>query len=234
MHATGSGSDLPLIVFDCDGVLVDSERLLQRIDIAMLTELGWPITVDEIYREHLGHTVADMVANVERHLGARLPADFLVRRNERFATLLDAELQPIPGVVAALDRLDELGYTTCVASSGSHEKMRKTLGRVGIIDSFAGRLFSAQDVRRGKPWPELFLHASHRMGFQPDQCIVVEDSPAGITAARRAGMLSIGYAAQTPADMLVDADTTIDVMNDLVETVRKLTPSRGKSINSAR
>lgn len=222
MQITNRNGHLPLIVFDCDGVLVDSERLLQRVDIAMLSDVGWPITTDEIYREHLGRTVADMVANVERHLGKRLPADFLKRRNDRFVALLDAELQPVPGIIAALDRLDQLGYTTCVASSGSHEKMRMTLGRVGILDRFEGRIFSAHDVSRGKPWPELFLDASQRMGYLPGQCIVIEDSPAGITAARRAGMLSIGYVEQTPADMLADADATIEGMDDLVETVARL------------
>ncbi|WP_220093810.1 HAD family hydrolase [Gryllotalpicola protaetiae] len=211
-----------LIVFDCDGVLVDSERLLQRVDMEMLGELGWPITVEEIYREHLGHTVADMVANVERHLGKPLPDGFLNRRDEHFAALLHSELHAVPGVVAALDRLDELGYASCVASSGSHEKMRMTLGRVGMFERFAGRIFSAQDVSRGKPWPELFLHAGQRMSFPPHRCIVVEDSPAGITAARRARMRSIGYVAQTPADMLTEADTTIDDMSRLVEAITEL------------
>ncbi|MFC4245053.1 HAD family hydrolase [Gryllotalpicola reticulitermitis] len=234
MHVTDHSGDLPLIVLDCDGVLVDSERLLQRVDVAMLTELGWPITTDEIYREHLGHTVADMVANVERHLGTRLPADFLERRNDRFTALLDAELRPVPGIIAALNRLDQMGYTTCVASSGSHEKMRMTLGRVGIFDRFEGRIFSAHDVSKGKPWPELFLHASQRMGYPPDRCIVIEDSPAGITAAYRAGMLSIGYAAQTPTDMLADADATIEDMGDLVETVARLSRSRRIGNHSAR
>lgn len=216
---------LPLIVFDCDGVLVDSERLLQRVDIEILTELGWPITVEEIYREHLGRTVADMVANVERHLGKPVPPDFLARRNERFAALLGSELEAVPHVVAALDQLEELGYTACVASSGSHEKMRMTLGRVGMSDRFAGRIFSAHDVSRGKPWPELFLHAGASMGYTPEQCIVVEDSPAGIAAARRARMRVVGYAAQTPADLLSGADAIIDDMRGLVETIRSL-PAR--------
>ena len=224
MSSSPPSSPRPLIVFDCDGVLVDSERLLQGIDIDMITALGWPITVAEIHEQHLGRTAADFAANVERHIGRPVPDGFLRQRSDRFLAALEDELEPVPGVIAVLDRLDRLGYVSCVASSGSHEKMRSTLGRTGLYQRFEGRIFSAADVSHGKPAPELFLHAAAQSGFAAEQCIVVEDSPAGVEAARRAGMHSIGYAADTPRTLLRAADIVIDVMTELPRAIATLHP----------
>lgn len=217
----------PLVIFDCDGVLVDSERLLQRIDIEMIADLGWPITRDEIHAQHLGRTVADIVANIEQHIGRPVPDDFLARRDAQLMRAFEAELEAVPGVADALDALESLGYSTCVASSGPHQKLRATLGRTGLYARFAGRIYSAHDVERGKPAPDLFLHAAEQEGRSPASCVVVEDSPAGIEAARAAGMRAVGYAGETPRQLLRDADVTVDSMERLVAAIEALDPKRG-------
>ena len=186
-----------LVIFYCDGVLVDSERLVQRVDLAMIADLGWPITVEEIHAQHLGRTSADVLANVERRIGRPVPSGWTDRRREAYRSLFETDLTAIPGVVHTLDYLHADGYATCVASSGSHEAIRHSLQLTGLWDTFAGRVFSAQDVARGKPAPDLFLHAANTSGYQPAACIVVEDSPAGVQAGNAAGMTTIGYAGLT-------------------------------------
>jgi len=156
-----------LIVFDCDGVLVDSEPLLQRVHTQLLTEIGWPIIVDEIHREHLGRSTADVIASVEQHIGRSVPVDFLQRRDAMRFELFAADLDAVPGVIEALNVLEGTGFSTCVASSGSHQAIRLTLRHVGLHGWFAGRIFSAQDVANGKPAPDLFMYAATSMGFNP-------------------------------------------------------------------
>ncbi|WP_353827993.1 HAD family hydrolase [Agromyces sp. SYSU T0242] len=208
-----------LVVFDCDGVLVDSERLVQRVEMQLIAELGWPITLEEVRDEHLGRSTAEVMANIERRIGRGVPDDFLRCRDEMLTESFTTELEAVPGVGDALDRLDALGYRSCIASSGSHDRMRLTLGRTGLRERFEGRIFSASEVERGKPEPDLFLHAARRMGVRPADCVVVEDSPAGVEAARRAGMRSIGFAADTPVGLLGGADVTIERMDRLVEAI---------------
>lgn len=128
------------------------------------------------------------------------------------------------GVRTALDALHDDGWLTCVGASGSHERIRLTLGLTGLLPLFEGRIFSAQDVTRGKPSPDLFLHAAERVGFAPGDTIVVEDSPAGVVAARAARMRVIGYAGLTPAPLLRDADVVIDEMAALPDAVESLGP----------
>lgn len=205
-----------LIVFDCDGVVVDSEPLLQRVLIELVTELGWPLTTAEIQREFLGRSNADTVAIIERRLGRPVPADFIERLRAMRRELFARELTAVPGAVDAIAELERAGYRTCIASSAVHDTLRVTLGKVGLYERFAGRIFSAQDVARGKPAPDLFLHAAAAMGFAPGNCVVVEDSPAGIRAARAARMTSIGFAAATPRELLAEADAVIDDLAELV------------------
>ncbi|MEU9036106.1 HAD family hydrolase [Streptomyces sp. NPDC048352] len=196
-----------LVIFDCDGVLVDSERIAARVQVALGAELGWPLTEAEVIERFIGRSSA----SVREQIAARLGAATAQEWDERFALLhadaVDAGLAPVEGLPEALDRIT---LATCVASSGSHEKMRHTLGRTGLYERFAGRIHSATEVPRGKPAPDLFLYAARRMGVEPAACVVVEDSRPGVEAARAAGMRSLGYAGGlTPASALGGPGTVV-------------------------
>jgi HAD superfamily hydrolase (TIGR01509 family) len=182
---------IELVIFDCDGVLVDSERLAVRVDVRVLAELGWILSEREVIERFVGRSHEFMVAEIEAHLGRRLADDWEDAFQHLYREAFAAELTPVDGVVEALD---QIALPTCVASSGSHEKMRYTLGLAGLYDRFAGRIFSASEVARGKPAPDLFLYAAGRMGVDPATCAVVEDSRYGVEAARAAGMLALGFA----------------------------------------
>ena len=180
-----------LVIFDCDGVLVDSERIAVRTDVKVLARLGWHLTEDECVQRFVGLSDKSVKAAIEAHLGCVLPDDWDEEFKSLYRDAFAAELTPVPGVVAALDQIT---VPTCVASSSSHEKLRFTLGLTGLYERFAGRIFSAYDVARGKPEPDLFLHAASRMGVAPEACAVVEDSRYGVQAARAAGMRAFGFA----------------------------------------
>ena len=182
---------IALVIFDCDGVLVDTERIAVRIDVAVLAELGWPMTEAEVVERFMGRSDAEMTAQIEAHLGRSLGASWEEPFKHLYRDAFAAELKPVPGIIEALDAI---AIPTCVASSGTHEKIRFTLGLTGLYDRFAGRIFSASEVARGKPAPDLFVHAASRMGVAPAACAVVEDSPYGVQAARAAGMRAFGYA----------------------------------------
>ncbi|WP_354641355.1 HAD family hydrolase [Kitasatospora camelliae] len=208
------GRPVELVVFDCDGVLVDSERIALRCQVAVGAELGWPITGAEVLELFIGRSAA----SVGEQVAARLGVAAARRWDERFRELhhreVEAGLAAVEGIAEALDGI---GRPFCVASSGGHEKMRHTLGRTGLYERFAGRIFSAEEVARGKPAPDLFLYAAERMGFAPAACAVVEDSRYGVQAARAAGMRAFGYAGGvTPASWLEGPGTVV------FEDVRKL------------
>jgi HAD superfamily hydrolase (TIGR01509 family) len=194
-----------LVIFDNDGVLVDSERLANGILAELLTEAGLPYTLDEAVRDFMGGSMVLMRRLAEDKLGSPLPADLEDRYHQR---LFDgfAQLQPVPGVAAVLDHLDAAGTTYCLASSGTHRRIRAALTAVGFWDRFEGRIFSSEDVHHGKPAPDLFLHAAATMGVKPVECVVVEDSPLGVAAANAAGMKVFGFAAMTPVEKLATAD----------------------------
>ncbi|WUH89955.1 HAD family hydrolase [Streptomyces sp. NBC_00433] len=196
-----------LVVFDCDGVLVDSEKIAVTIDVRMLAELGWPLSQDEVVERFVGRSFADMGAEIAAHLGRPLPDGWDSRYRQLYRDAFEADLTPVDGVVEALDALT---LPVCVASSTSHRGLRHTLGLTGLYDRFAGRVFSAEDVTRGKPAPDLFLHAAHTLGVDPARCAVVEDSPYGVAAARAAGMRAYGYCGGlTPAHRLEGPGTTV-------------------------
>jgi HAD superfamily hydrolase (TIGR01509 family) len=183
-----------LVIFDCDGVLVDSERLSVAVEARVLTELGWPHTTADVVRRWMGRTSAAQLAEVAERLGAELAEEYDSRSTAEVHTAFEAELRPVAGVEALLDRLDECLVRTCVASSGTHQRMRRTLGLTGLFTRFEGRIFSATEVAHGKPAPDLFLHAAARMGADPSGCAVVEDSVYGVRAAVAAGMAAYGFA----------------------------------------
>jgi HAD superfamily hydrolase (TIGR01509 family) len=203
-----------LVIFDCDGVLVDSERLAVRVESEYLTELGWPLGQAEIVERFLGRADRYMDEAIQAQLGDRLPADWREQFSRRYREAYAAELVPVDGVLEALDRIT---IPTCVASSGSHDKLRFTLGHTGLYQRFEGRIFSGHEVAAGKPAPDLFLHAAARMGAEPARCAVVEDSRFGVQAARAAGMRAFGYTGGlTPPGLLeVEGAVVFQDMRDL-------------------
>jgi HAD superfamily hydrolase (TIGR01509 family) len=198
-----------LVIFDCDGVLVDSERLAVRVESEYLTELGWPLSQAEIVERFMGGTDQYMDDAIEAQLGDRLPAGWKEQFQRRYREAYRADLVPVDGVLEALDQI-EATTATCVASSGSHDKLRFTLGLTGLYRRFEGRIFSGYEVANGKPAPDLFLHAAARMGADPARCAVVEDSRFGVMAARAAGMHVFGYAGGlTPPERLEGPRTVV-------------------------
>ena len=198
---------LGLVIFDCDGVLVDSERLAIKLDAQIMSRLGWPISEAEIIERFVGISDADFRQAIESHLGRSLPDDWDADVEPLYRSAFAADLRPVDGIVEALDRIET---PSCVASSGTHEKMRYTLGLTGLYDRFEGRIFSATGVARGKPEPDLFLYAAERMGVPPHACVVVEDSVNGVRAARAAGMKVLAYGGGvTSAAKLEGPHTTV-------------------------
>ncbi|MER6304009.1 HAD family hydrolase [Kitasatospora sp. NPDC001539] len=212
-----------LVIFDCDGVLVDSEVIAVRVLVRLGEEYGWPLTGAEAIERFVGRSEAANNALVAERLGAEVAAVWGKRFRELHAEAVDAELAPVDGLPEALDAIT---LPTCVASSGTHEKMRHTLGRTGLYERFEGRIFSATEVGRGKPAPDLFLHAARTMGVDPAACVVVEDSEPGVRAARAAGMRALGYAGGvTAAERLAGPGTV--VFDDMRELPGLLAAHRG-------
>jgi HAD superfamily hydrolase (TIGR01509 family) len=196
-----------LVIFDCDGVMIDSERIAVKVDVEVLRELGWPLSEAEVIERFVGRSDRDTQAAIEAHLGRKLPDGWDDEIQSRYRRLFADELVPIAGVADALERITP---ASCVASSGTHEYLRYTLQLTGLYERFAGRIFSVEDVARGKPAPDLFLYAAERMGVAPDGCVVVEDSRSGVEAARAAGMRVLAFAGGlTPAELLEGPDTTL-------------------------
>lgn len=210
-----------LVIFDCDGVLVDSEIISVGVDQEVLVDLGWSISREEIIERFVGQSHAHFLEVVEEHIGRKLPEDWEDAYQHLYREALAKDLRLIDGIV---DALDSINYPMCVASNGSHNKMEFTLKLAGLWSRFEGRIFSASDVRHGKPAPDLFLHAASVLGFQPNQCIVVEDSPAGVQAALAADMKVIAYAGGiTPRERLqAEGVVIIDHMSHLPRTVEEL------------
>jgi len=179
-----------LIIFDCDGVLVDSEVISCRAHAAVLSRHGYPITSEQVFKRFLGRSARQANLEVEAELGRSLPADFHSQLQQELFRSFETDLEAVPHVHAALDRIMQ---PVCVASSGAHQRMRVSLGRTGLYDRFAPNIFSAADVRNGKPAPDLFLLAAERMKASPDRCLVIEDSVPGIIGARAAGMAVLGF-----------------------------------------
>lgn len=200
-----------LVIFDCDGVLIESERLAVELDVRMLAEIGWQLSREEIIERFMGRSYAHMMSEIAGFLGHPVPPEWVARWDQSYKDLLAAELEPVEGVADALDALHSAGYTTCVASSSGHPQLLANLSTAQLHDRLEGRIFSATEVENGKPAPDLFLHAAARMGFAPERCAVVEDSRYGVQAARAAGMPVLAYAAgaMTPLDALKGPGTTI-------------------------
>ena len=214
-----------LLIFDCDGVLVDSEVLSCRIDAEFLTEIGIPYTTDEIAQQFLGVSLKTMIARIEAERGCRLPDDFSERLNSILFARFETDLKPIEGVREAILSLP---YPRCVASSSVPERIALSLRVTGLSDLFDDIFISTQ-VPRGKPAPDLFLHAASSMKARPEDCVVIEDSVAGVQAALAAGMRVIGFAGgghcgpdHTEKLRQAGAPVVIERMADLKSTVQDM------------
>ncbi|MBU3867469.1 HAD family hydrolase [Streptomyces sp. 4503] len=205
-----------LVIFDNDGVLVDSESISNRILAAYLTELGHPTSYEDSIRDYMGSAMHRIHELVLERSGRRLPSDFDTTFHGRVFDAFRQELRPVAGVSEVLEKLRADGIPYCVASSGSHERIRVALRTTGLYELFGEEhIFSSEDVGRGKPAPDLFLHAAERMGVAPERCAVVEDSPLGVQAAVAAGMDVYGYTAMTPAAKLAAAGDRFGHMAEL-------------------
>ncbi|MGD1225592.1 MULTISPECIES: HAD family hydrolase [Streptomyces] len=207
-----------LVIFDNDGVLVDSERISNTILAAHLTELGHPTSYEDSIRDYMGSAMHRIHDLVHERSGRRLPDGFDDVFHARVFAAFERELEPVPGAVQVVEKLAADGVPYCVASSGSHERIRVGHRKTGLDQWFGEeRVFSSQDVGRGKPAPDLFLHAAERMGVPPQRCVVVEDSPLGVQAAHAAGMDVYGFTAMTPAAKLAGATQLFSDMGELAD-----------------
>ena len=215
----GSGADR-LVIFDCDGVLVDSERIANPLLAEMLSEIGLPTTREESIERYQGRSWADTKKLIEQSLGRPLSEAFPELFNQRMMAEFHERLAPIPGIAAALDRIE---YPMCVASSSGHAHIRTALEITGLLPHFEGRCFSASEVSRGKPHPDLFLHAAERMGYGAAASIVIEDSVSGVRGACAAGMPVLGFARDSDPDVLRNAGARVfRDMEELPERIREV------------
>ncbi|MFF5574246.1 HAD family hydrolase [Streptomyces luteogriseus] len=207
-----------LVIFDNDGVLVDSEPISNRLLAAYLTDLGHPTSYEESIRDYMGSAMHRIHELVLERTGQRLPEDFDDVFHARVFTAFEQELVAVAGAADVLEKLAADGVPYCVASSGSHERIRVGHRTTGLDRWFdEKRIFSSQDVGRGKPAPDLFLYAAERMGVPPERCVVVEDSPLGVRAAVAAGMDVYGFTAMTPAEKLAGATRLFPDMRELLD-----------------
>lgn len=203
-----------LVIFDCDGVVVDSEGPTLLFLRDELADHGLDLTVAQVTELFIGGTMQGVFEEARKR-GANLPQDWVDSYYTRLYALLAEEVAPVPGIEAVLDALEAAGVPYAIGSNGRAEKMAVTLGRTGLAPRFAGRAHSAQDPahpeRKPKPAPDIYLWIAGSLGIAPDQTVVVEDSPTGARAAKAAGMRCYGFTRETPparlegiADVLFD------------------------------
>jgi beta-phosphoglucomutase-like phosphatase (HAD superfamily) len=183
-----------LLIFDCDGVLVDSEVISLEVMCESLREIGVNIDVGEAADRFLGRSMSSVGIAIERDYGVRLKAPFVAHMREHLFARFSSELRPVADIPEALHGLRDLGFRYCVASSSQPDRIRHSLSVTELLPGFEPYIFSASMVEKGKPAPDLFLHTAHQMDCLPEHCIVVEDSAAGIRAAKAAGMEVFGFA----------------------------------------
>ncbi|MEE3717862.1 HAD family hydrolase [Tumidithrix elongata RA019] len=184
-------ANVELVIFDCDGVLVNSEPIVNRIFAETLTEAGFTITYEEVIEKFVGKSFATCLEIIETTYGRPVPPIWLERGKEREIAALQQELQAISGIA---DTLKELTLPRCVASNSSPRHIQLVLGLTNLLHHFDGKLYSSHHVDRPKPFPDLYLHAASQMGYAPENCVVIEDSVTGVQAGSAAGMRVLGYA----------------------------------------
>jgi HAD superfamily hydrolase (TIGR01509 family) len=215
-----------LVIFDCDGVLVDSEPLSIGVLIEAMRKEGVEIDEEGAYERFLGRSLATLVDTLHREFNIFAGEQFLERLRHDLYTRFEAELKPIKGIAETLDELD---LPRCVASSSQIERIRLSLRVTGLLDKLEPYIFSATMVEHGKPAPDLFLYAASRLGVAPKACIVVEDSPAGVKAAKAAGMTVFAFTGGSHAYLpsylaeleRLSPEVVFDVMPELIHLVRK-------------
>ncbi|MFI6151691.1 HAD family hydrolase [Kitasatospora sp. NPDC051170] len=213
---------IELVIFDCDGVLIDSEPIGVEVDRVAMAALGLPMSEQEIVERFVGLSQPAKTAALGELLGREVPEDWWEEYRPLHTRLTEERLTPVDGILEALARIDLPG---CVASNSSHRWLRRGLGLVGLYERFEGRIFSgAEDVSRGKPAPDLFLHAARTLGADPARCVVVEDSPHGLSAAYAAGIPAFGYTGGVnSADRLAGPGRVLfDDMRELPELLAAL------------
>lgn len=216
-----------LVIFDCDGVLVDSEGIALEVLVDALAEKGVLLTTDEAAERFLGRSLSSLTEVVRSEFGVEIDPAFLAGMRDQLYARFRAELDPLPGVAAAIDSLKAMQVSCCVASSSQRERIELSLSVTGLLPRLSPHIFSATMVERGKPAPDLFLHAAAEMGVSPSQCLVIEDSPAGIRAAQAAGMKVIaftggshtGHASYQKALTHLAPDGQFDAMENLLHFV---------------
>jgi HAD superfamily hydrolase (TIGR01509 family) len=209
-----------LVIFDCDGVLVNSEKVANEVFADVLLQVcGLEFTLEDMFDNFVGHSRLQCLQKIEAILGEPPPAELDQRYQEDINLALKDSVAAIEGIESVLT---DLALPYCVASSGSHDKMKLTLGKTGLMDFFDGNIFSTSEVERGKPHPDIYLHAAATMGgYQPERCLVIEDSPIGVTGAVAAGMRVFGFAELMPAHKLKasGAHLVFENMHDLPDLI---------------
>ncbi|MEA3159812.1 MAG: hypothetical protein QOD95_1360 [Gammaproteobacteria bacterium] len=213
-------SRFDLVIFDCDGVLVDSELITNRIFAGMLNEMGIPVSLDDMFEQFVGRSMPQCLELTAGLLGRPVPDGFLPEFQARTAAALKSELKAVPDIEEVLATM---GIPFCVASSGTHEKMHTTLGVTGLLPKFQGKMYSVTEVAKSKPAPDVFLYAARQSGVDASACAVIEDTPTGVRAGVAAGMTVFGYCALTPQQRLIAAGAhyTFECMRDLPELIRR-------------
>ncbi len=203
-----------LVIFDCDGVLVDSELITNRVFASMLNQLGLALSLEDMFERFVGRSMPQCLEVITELLGRPVPHQFVEEYQTRSAAALRAELKAVPDIGTVLAAI-RMPY--CVASSGTHEKMQTTLGITGLLPQFRGKMYSVTEVAQSKPFPDVFLHAARQQGVLPGDCAVIEDTPTGVRAGVAAGMTVFGYCALTPKQRLIEAGAhhTFERMRDL-------------------
>jgi HAD superfamily hydrolase (TIGR01509 family) len=187
---------VPHFIFDCDGVLVDSEPLSMKVDVEILAENGIHMSEEEAHARFVGKTFAAMLDEMRRDFGATFPADASAQKDLRLLNLYESELKPVEGVHAALEALGPQHFS--VASNSPFERVEAALRIARLTRFFGNRITTFEHVARGKPEPDVFIEAARRAGYHPKDCVVVEDSVTGVTAAHRAGCLVLGFTGTHP------------------------------------
>ena len=211
-------TEFKLVIFDCDGVLVDSEPIINRIFAETLTEAGFPITYGEVTQKFIGKSLKTCLEIIEESYNKPLPENFMELCKEREIAPLQQELQPVSGIIEVLEQLT---LPKCVASNSSHRHIQFVLKLTGLLHKFDGKIYSCYDVPRPKPFPDVYLHAAEQMNINPEDCVVIEDSIPGVQAGYAAGMTVFGYAQHSDPTALTDAGAKI-VFNDMRQLLQLL------------
>jgi HAD superfamily hydrolase (TIGR01509 family) len=227
-------SSCELVIFDCDGVLVDSERITNIVFCSMLNELGLNVSLDDMFERFVGLSMAQYLTLITQMLGKPPPGGFVDELRLRSAKVLREKITAIPGVEQVLG---SLSVPYCVASSGDHEKIQLTLGTTGLLKYFKGRIFSVTDVEHPKPAPDIFLFAAQSLGVKPQSCAVVEDTPTGVAAGIAAGMRVFGFSLNVSAHRLQEAGADFifsDMLQfpQLLKNVQHVSPTDIKSVGT--